>query len=101
MKKTLIFFSLMMTTALIFGVEVYAQGILRDGNALQSKLGNLQDVLIGTFLPVISTIGLVYAAMLSITGSGEGRGKIIGVVAMAIVGFMAKYIIQFFQNIAG
>ncbi len=101
MKKMLMFFILMMTTALIFGVEVYAQLLFGGNNALQYKLGNLQNVLIGTFLPIISTIGLVYAAMLSITGSGEGRGKIIGVVVMAIIGFMAKYIIQFFQQITG
>ena len=69
------------------------------GGGFEGKLRNLQDALIGTILPVVSTIGLVYAAILSISGSGEGRGKVVGVVFMSVVGFMARYIIEFFKNI--
>ena len=72
-----------------------------SGGAFESKLGNLRDSLIGVVLPLVSTIGLVYAVILCVTGSGEGRGKVVGVVVMSVVGFMARYIIEFFQGIAG
>ena len=70
------------------------------GGALSAKLSGLRDALIGTILPLVSTIGLVYASILAISGSGEGRGKVIGVVVMSIIGFMARYIIEFFRSIA-
>lgn len=97
MKKPC-FFTIVLTLAFVpFYLE--AQPFF-TGGAFESKLGNLRDSLIGVVLPLVSTIGLVYAAILAISGSGEGRGKVVGVVVMSIVGFMARYIIEFFQGIA-
>ncbi len=70
------------------------------GGTFESKLGGLQNALVGTLLPFASTVGLVWAAVLAATGSGEGIGKAVTIVVMSIIGFMAQYIIQFFQNIA-
>ena len=81
--------------------DAHAQQFALGGGTFESKLGRLRDALTGTILPLVSTIGLVYAAILSMAGSGEGRTKIVGVVAMSIVGFMARYIIEFFQGITG
>ncbi len=81
--------------------EVAEAQLLNRGGGLESKLGNLRDALTGVVLPLISTIGLLYAVILSIVGSGEGRGKVIGVVVLSMVGFMARYIIEFFQGITG
>ena len=78
-----------------------AEAQFGSGRGFESRLGNLRDALIGTVLPLVSTIGLVYACILAVSGSGEGRGKVIGVVVMSIVGFMARYIIEFFQSITG
>ena len=101
MQTLLKVFLATITAFFVLATEGYAQNLLGGGGVFQSKLGNLRDVLIGTILPLISTIGLVYAAILSMTGSGEGRSKVISIIAMSVIGFMAKYIIQFFQNIAG
>ena len=84
----------------IFFPEVAEAQFIR-GQGFESRLGNLRDALIGIVLPLISSIALAYAAMLALFGSGEGRGKVIGVVVMSIVGFMARYIIEFFQSITG
>ncbi len=89
------FFVVSLITLLFLPESGHAQ------SAFQAKLGGLRDALIGTVLPIVSTIGLVYAAILSISGSGEARGRVIGVIFMSIIGFMAKYIIEFFQRIAG
>lgn len=88
-----------MSLCLFMPDPVHAQlGI--GGGGFEGKMRNLQDALIGTVLPLVSTIGLVYAAILSMSGSGEGRGKVVSVVVMSIIGFMARYIIEFFKNIA-
>ncbi len=68
---------------------------------LESKMERLRDSLTGTLLPLASAIGLTYAAILAIFGSGEGKGRVIAVIAMSVVGFLAKHIIEFFQGIAG
>ena len=89
----------LMASFLIFSEPSHAQfGV---GGGFEGRLRGLQDALIGTILPLVSTIGLVYAAILSVSGSGEGRGKVVSVVVMSIVGFMARYIIEFFRNITG
>ena len=70
------------------------------GGTFESKLSGLQNALVGTLLPFASTVGLIWAAVLAATGSGEGIGKAVTIVVMSIIGFMAQYIIQFFQGIA-
>ena len=102
-SKSYGFWKLLAVIALMvlpFLVPVLAHAQFGVGGGFEGKLRNLQDALIGTILPMVSTIGLVYAAILSISGSGEGRGKVVGVVFMSVVGFMARYIIEFFKNIA-
>ena len=95
------FFIVMGCMALVcFFPEMVEAQFGRSGG-FESKLGNLRDALIGVVLPLISSIALVYAAMLALSGSGEGRGKVIGVVVMSIVGFLSRYIIEFFQSITG
>ena len=44
-------------------------------SAFQAKLGGLRDALTGTLLPLVSTIGLVYAAMLYVSVQGKQREK--------------------------
>ena len=87
--------------ALVCFFPEVAEAQFGRGQGLESRLGNLRDALIGIVLPLISSIALVYAAMLALTGSGEGRGKVVGVVVMSIVGFMARYVVEFFQSITG
>ena len=79
----------------LFPEAAYAVG------SFESKMEGLRDALVGTLLPLVSTIGLVYAAILAVSGSEESRGKVISIIIMSIVGFMAQYIIEFIQRIAG
>ena len=67
--------------------------------AFESKMGNLQNALIGKVLPLASTVGLAYAAILSVFGNGEGKMKIISILGMSVVGLLAKHIIDFLETI--
>ena len=101
MNKTTLNLETFFTAGLVILAALFPEvAEAQFGGGLESKLGNLRDALIGVILPLVSTIGLAYAVLLAMTGQGEGRGKVIGVVAMSIVGFMARYIIEFFQSIA-
>ena len=84
-----------MVSLVLFSEMAHAVG------SFETKMERLRDSLVGTLLPLISTIGLVYASILAVSGSEESRGKVISIIIMSIVGFMAQYIIEFVQGIAG
>ncbi|MCI5072652.1 hypothetical protein MRY82_06920 [bacterium] len=67
----------------------------------ESKMSNLTGQLIGVVLPLMSVLGLIYAAFLSISGSAEAKGKIFAVITASAIGFMAPQIIAFIQSAAG
>ncbi len=90
------FFScLIVSLAFLFPESAFGAGVF------ESKMERLRDSLTGTLLPLASTIALVYAAILAVMGSGEGKARVVMVIAMSIVGLLAKPIIEFFQGIAG
>lgn len=92
--STTFFFTAMAAIAILMPEMALATGF-------ETKMGNLRDNLIGTVLPLVSTIGLVYAAILAVSGSSESKGKVITVLAMSVVGFMAKFIIEFLKGTVG
>lgn len=67
----------------------------------ESRMNNLTNQLISVVLPLMSVLGLIYAVFLSVTGSGEAKGKIYAVLACSAIGFMAPQIIAFIQSAAG
>ena len=92
--STTFFFTVMAAIAILMPEMALATGF-------ETKMGNLRDNLIGRVLPLVSTIGLVYAAILAVSGSSESKGKVITVLAMSVVGFMAKFIIEFLKGTVG
>ncbi|MGE4107369.1 MAG: TrbC/VirB2 family protein [Bacteriovoracia bacterium] len=67
----------------------------------ESKMQNLTGQLINTVLPLMSILGLVYAAILALSGDAAAKAKIITVIAVSVVGFLAPAIIQWLQRATG
>lgn len=69
--------------------------------AFESKMQNLTGQLIGTVLPLLSILGLVYAAILALSGDAGAKAKIITVIAVSLVGFLAPAIIEWLRRATG
>jgi hypothetical protein len=67
----------------------------------EAKMQNLTTRLITVVLPLISVLGLVYAAILAVAGDGAAKGRIITVIVCSVIGFLAPHIISWFQSAAG
>ena len=88
------------TGFMIFFPELsFAQVI--GGGGFEGKLQNLTNSIINVILPAVSILGLVYAAILAVTGDGAARQRMIFVVIASIVGFLAPIIIGWFKSAAG
>lgn len=71
------------------------------GGGFEGKMQGLTNKLITVILPILSVLGLVYAVFLALTGDGGAKGRIIMVIGCSVVGFLAPYIIGWFQSAAG
>lgn len=69
--------------------------------AFESKMSNLNSKLTSVVLPLVSICGLVYAAILGMSGSGEAKSRMIMVIVASTIGFLAGPIIRFVQSIMG
>lgn len=67
----------------------------------QAKTQALTSNLITTVLPLLSTLGLVYAVILALTGDGGAKARIIAVICCSIVGFLAPQFIAWLKVAAG
>ena len=67
----------------------------------QGQTTRLTSNLITTVLPLLSTLGLLYAAILALTGDGGAKARIITVVVCSIVGFLAPHFIEWLKAAAG
>lgn len=70
------------------------------GSGFESKVQNINTSLITRILPLVSIFGLFYAAVLAISGDGEAKGKIFGVLLASTVGFLAPMIIEWLKGLA-
>ena len=71
------------------------------GGGFEGKLQSLTNSIINVILPAVSILGLVYAAILAVTGDGAAKQRMIFVVIASIVGFLAPIIISWFKSAAG
>jgi len=72
-----------------------------SASGLESKMANLQSKLIGSILPLMSAIGLIWAAILGVQGNPESKEKIKLIVFCSIVGFLAPMIINWVRSVVG
>ena len=68
-------------------------------SSVESSLGNIQNKLIGTILPLLAVIGLIWAGCSFAMGSANARAHLILAVAGAGVGFGAPSIVSFIRGL--
>lgn len=92
--------SVMLVTILIGVFYLYPDTVFAQvyGGGFESKMQNLTTKLVNVVLPLVSILGLVYAVILSVSGDGSGKGRVITVIVMSVVGFLAPVIIRWFQS---
>ena len=71
------------------------------GSGFESKLKGLTDSLIKGILPIMSVLGLIYAALLAASGDASARGRMTVIIGASIVGFLAPMIINWLQGAVG
>jgi hypothetical protein len=67
----------------------------------ETQTSALTSNLIGTLLPLLSTLALVYAAVLALSGDAGAKSRIITVIVCSIVGFLAPHFIEWLKAAAG
>lgn len=65
---------------------------------LENSVRNIRDQLSGTFLPLLSVIGLLFASFSYLTGNPNSRQHITYALIGAAVGFGAQQIISFISS---
>ena len=65
---------------------------------LEGSVRNIRDQLSGTFLPLLSVIGLLFASFSYLTGNPNSRQHITYALIGAAVGFGAQQIISFISS---
>lgn len=68
------------------------------GDALSQRVNGLTNKIIGTILPAISILGLVYSAILAASGDQGAKGRMVLIIIASIVGFLAPMLIRWFQS---
>jgi len=67
--------------------------------SVQSAMQALQDQLLGTFMPLLSVLGLLFAGVAYLTGSANARSYLWAAIIGAVVGFGAQSIVELIQSI--
>ena len=70
-------------------------------SGFESRLKGLNQSLTSVVLPLVSILGLVYAAILAVTGDGAARGRMTMVIVASVLGFLAGPIIRWIQAVMG
>jgi hypothetical protein len=68
------------------------------GDALSNRMNGLTNKIIGTILPAISILGLVYSAILAASGDQGAKGRMVLVLIACAVGFLAPIVIRWLQG---
>ncbi len=101
-KKTIWMVALLLGVVILYSVfpeSSFAQDIGGiGGDALSQRVNGLTNKIIGTILPAISILGLVYSAILAASGDQGAKGRMILVIIASIVGFLAPMLIHWFQS---
>ncbi len=66
---------------------------------VQSSLLTLQHEILGTFLPILSVVALLFAGLAYLTGSPNARSYMIAAIIGAALGFGAESIVNLIRSI--
>ncbi len=71
------------------------------GDALGQRVNGLTSRIIGTVLPAISCLGLVYAAILAASGDQGAKARMVLILFASAVGMLAPIVIHWLQSAVG
>ena len=67
----------------------------------ESRVESLTKKLATVFLPLMSVLGLIFAAILAVVGDASAKGRVYTVIGMSLIGFLAQAIIKWVQSASG
>ena len=70
------------------------------GGSFESRIRSFTDSLMAVILPAVAILGLLYAALLAMSGDEGAKRRMVLVVIASVVGFLAPPIIRWFQAAA-
>ncbi len=93
----ILFFGLSCIAFMFYIPDASAQYV---GGSFETKVSGLSNALITQILPLMSIIGLFFAAALAMNGSPEAKSRITMIIGCSAVGFLAPYLIQWLKSFA-
>ena len=81
------------------GIVVFILAPLVTQASVESSMLVLQSKLLGTFLPIVSVLGLIFAGLSYLVGSPNARGYLGYAILGAIVGFGAESFVALIKSI--
>lgn len=90
-----------MSTKIIYAVALILIGLAPTLGfcTVESSLMAVQSRLIGTILPLVAILGLVFAALSFVLGSPRAKSHLMLAIIGAIVGFGAPSIVSWIQGL--
>ncbi len=70
------------------------------GSGFEGRIRSFTDNLMSVVLPAVAILGLLYAAMLTMSGDEGAKRRMVLVIIASVVGFLAPLIIRWFQSAA-
>jgi type IV secretory pathway VirB2 component (pilin) len=67
--------------------------------SVESSMQALQSELLGTIMPLLSVLGLLFAGLAYLTGSPNARSYLTAAIIGAVIGFGAQSIVALIQSI--
>lgn len=67
--------------------------------SVESSMMAMQEKLLGTILPLLSVLGLVFAGLAYLTGSPNARSYLGAAIIGAIIGFGAESIVNLIRSV--
>jgi type IV secretory pathway VirB2 component (pilin) len=69
------------------------------GASVESSLMTIQTKLVGTILPLVAILGIVFAGFSYLSGNANARNHLILAIVGAVVGFGASSIVSFLRGL--
>ena len=88
-------------------VSLYPHLSFADGfggvgaDQLSQRMSGLTSKIIGTILPAVSILGLVYSAILAASGDQGAKPRMVLILFASVVGFLAPIVIRWLQSAVG
>ena len=89
----------MMKKLNLLGIAFYFMIPVTAQASVESSMLDLQSKLLGTFLPIVSVLGLIFAGLSYLVGSPNARSYLGYAIMGAIVGFGAESFVTLIKSV--